>query len=185
MTRRACVAAHSRLVAEAFAHFSGEVLPACVAVLTREHELGVALRSRAGQHVAVAPGHVRWPRRHRRRCRARVSWPVSGGIRGTDEQGETSKWSLRPPFMNRLYPAETRLKEGAKRTRLRTKQVGVFPCRGWVAPCRALPAVSRDCRFDVKRGEGGSKSKGEPGGNRTHNPQIERTSAGRPPLLVD
>jgi hypothetical protein len=30
--------------AEAFAHFSGEVLPACVAVLTRDHELRVALR---------------------------------------------------------------------------------------------------------------------------------------------
>ena len=31
-------------VAEAFAHFSGEVLPAGVAVLTRDHELRVALR---------------------------------------------------------------------------------------------------------------------------------------------
>jgi len=32
-----------------------------------------------------------------------------------------------------------------------TEQVGMFPCRGLVAPCRALPAVSRDRRFDVKR----------------------------------
>ncbi len=31
-------------VAEAFAHFGGEILPAGEAVLTREHELGVALR---------------------------------------------------------------------------------------------------------------------------------------------
>src|SRR5439155_8895671 len=68
---------------------------------------------RAGRHSAVAPAHVRWHRRHRRRCRARASWPVYGGIRETDEPGETSKRSLRPSFMNRLYPAETRLKEGA------------------------------------------------------------------------
>src|SRR5439155_26044712 len=68
---------------------------------------------RAGQHSAVAPARVRWHRRHRRRCRARASLPVYGGIRETDEPGEISKRSLRPPFMNRLYPAETRLKEGA------------------------------------------------------------------------
>ena len=34
-----------------------------------------------------------------------------------------------------------------------TKQVGVFPCRGWWRPVSALPAVSRDLRYDVKRGE--------------------------------
>ena len=100
-------------VAEAFAHFSGEVLPAGVAVLTRDHELRVALRQGQVDMSAGAPAHVRWQRRHRRRCRARVSLPVCGGTRETDEQGETSKRSLRPPFMNRLYPAETRLKEGA------------------------------------------------------------------------
>ena len=33
--------------------------------------------------------------------------------------------------------------------------MGVFPCRGWVAPCRALPAVSRECRFDVNAAKAG------------------------------
>ncbi len=46
MMRRACVAAHSSTVAETFAHFGGEVLPAGVAVLARDHELRVALRQR-------------------------------------------------------------------------------------------------------------------------------------------
>src|SRR3989441_4172468 len=67
----------------------------------------------AGQHLALASAHVRWHRRHPQRCRERASLPVYGGIRETDEPGETSKRSLRPPFINRLYPAETRLKEGA------------------------------------------------------------------------
>src|SRR5205823_9888252 len=49
----------------------------------------------------------------RRQCRARASLPVCGVTRETDDPGETSKWSLRPSFMNRLCPAETRLKEGA------------------------------------------------------------------------
>ena len=55
-----------------------------------------------------------------------------------DEQAESSKRSLRPPFINRLYPAETRLKEGAI-AHDSTKQVGVFPCRGLVAPCQRAP----------------------------------------------
>jgi|SRR5438093_10737217 len=38
---------------------------------------------------------------------------VYGGIRETDDPGEISKRSWRPSFINRLYPAETRLKEGA------------------------------------------------------------------------
>src|SRR6266487_4521812 len=43
MTRRAC-AAPLQTAAEAFADFGSEVLPACVAVPTRDHELRVALR---------------------------------------------------------------------------------------------------------------------------------------------
>ena len=35
-----------------------------------------------------------------------------------------------------------------------TKQVGVFPCRGLVAPCQRAPGSITGCRFDVKRGEG-------------------------------
>ena len=100
-------------LAETLAHFGREVLPAGETVLARDHELGVALRDAPVARWTGAPAPVRWPRHHRRRCRARASWPVCGGIRGTDEPGETSAWSLRPPFMNRLYPAETRLKEGA------------------------------------------------------------------------
>src|SRR6185436_4632754 len=67
----------------------------------------------AARHWAVAPVHARWHRRRRRRCRARAALPVYGGNRERGEPGETSKRSWRPPFINRLYPAETRLKEGA------------------------------------------------------------------------
>src|SRR5262245_37714489 len=42
-----------------------------------------------------------------------ASLPAYGGIRETGEAAEILKRSLRPPFMNRLCPAETRLKEGA------------------------------------------------------------------------
>ena len=100
-------------LAEAIAHFSGEVLPAGVAVFTRDHELRVALRqgrvdtwqlrSHPSDGRGVTSGDLL----------ARASWPVSGGTRETDEQGETSKRSWRPPFINRLYPAETRLSASA------------------------------------------------------------------------
>ena len=36
-----------------------------------------------------------------------------------------------------------------------TKQVGIFPCRGWVAPCQRAPGSIKGLRFDVKRGKGG------------------------------
>jgi len=52
--------------------------------------------------------------------------------------------------MNRLCPAETRLKEGAETHTTQTKQVGVFPCRGWVAPCRRACRSIKDYRSDVK-----------------------------------
>ena len=51
--------------------------------------------------------------------------------------------------MNRLYPAETRLKEGAIALDSDAEQVGVFPCRGWVAPCQRAPRSMRICRLDV------------------------------------
>jgi len=60
--------------------------------------------------------------------------------------------------MNRLYPAETRLKEGAKRTRLRPDRWECSLAAGWWRPVSALPPVSRDCRFDVKRAEVGAVS---------------------------
>jgi hypothetical protein len=41
------------------------------------------------------------------------SLPVCEGTRETEDPGATSTWPLRPSFMNRLCPAETRLKEGA------------------------------------------------------------------------
>src|SRR5262249_10545442 len=81
---------------------------------------------------------------------ARASLPVYGGIRETDDPGEASKWSLRPPFMNRLYPAETRLKEGADAHDSDRTGGNCSLAAGWWRPVSALPAVSRDCRFDVK-----------------------------------
>jgi hypothetical protein len=33
-----------------------------------------------------------------------------------------------------------------------SKQVGLFPCRGWVVPCRTLLLVSATCRGTVKPG---------------------------------
>ena len=42
----------------------------------------------------------------------------------------------------RLSPAETRLKEGAHALDS-DQQVGVFPCRGWVAPCERAPGSIR------------------------------------------
>ena len=68
--------------------------------------------------------------------------------------------------MNRLYPAETRLKEGARRrsadcasygggtnrTLLRPNRWECSLAAGGWRPVSALPAVSRDSRFDVKRG---------------------------------
>jgi len=53
--------------------------------------------------------------------------------------------------MNRLCPAETRLKEGAKRTRLRANRWECSLAAGWWRPVSALAGVSRDFDFDVKR----------------------------------
>jgi hypothetical protein len=54
--------------------------------------------------------------------------------------------------MNRLCPAETRLKEGA--CALNSDQTGgsIFLAAGWWRPVSALPAVSSDGGVDVKRG---------------------------------
>ena len=38
-----------------------------------------------------------------------------------------------------------------------TKQVGVFPCRGLVAPCQRAAGSIKNCRFAVKRGEAGKR----------------------------
>ena len=99
------------IVAEAFADFSHEVLPAGEAVFTRERELGVALRqgvefgscARARAMAAASPAAM--SRASFLACLRRESRDGRGG--------RDLKRSLRPPFMNRLCPAETRLKEGA------------------------------------------------------------------------
>src|SRR4029450_3759023 len=105
-------------------------------------------------HSAVAPAHAQSHRRDQRRCRARVSLLVYGGTRETDEQGGISKWSLRPPFINRLFPAETRLKEGAHAHDSGQDRWESSLAAGWWRPVGALPAVSRGRRFDVKRVSG-------------------------------
>jgi hypothetical protein len=55
--------------------------------------------------------------------------------------------------MNRLYPAETRLKEGAHAHDSDQNRWECSLAAGRWRPVSALPAVSRDCRVDVKRGE--------------------------------
>ena len=142
--------------AKAFAHFSGEVLPACAAVFTRDHELRIALRQgqihirqlrpRTCNRIGVTGGEVA----------RELLCLFTGGIRETDEPGETSKWSLRPPFMNRLYPAETRLKEGAHAHDSDQNRWECSLAAGGWRPVNALPAVSRDYRSEVKRGESGT-----------------------------
>jgi hypothetical protein len=57
--------------------------------------------------------------------------------------------------MNRLCPAETRLKEGANAHDSDQNRWECSLAAGWWRPVSALPAVSRDYRFDVKRGDVG------------------------------
>src|SRR5262245_4793270 len=57
--------------------------------------------------------------------------------------------------MNRLYPANTRLKEGPNATRLRPEQVGIFPCRGEVAPCQRAPGSIKELPVRCQTREGG------------------------------
>ena len=111
-------------VAEAFAHFRGEVLPAGEAVLTRDHELRVALRQRQVDVWQVRP----------RTCDGAG---ITGGdvtreflclfSEGLERRARGERLSWQPPFMNRLYPAEARLKEGANARDFRPNQVGVVP----------------------------------------------------------
>src|SRR5436190_11744487 len=75
------------------------------------------------------------------RCHARASLPVFGGSPATGVQGATS-WQ--PPFMNRLYPAEARLKEGANARDPDQIRWEYSLAAGWWRPVSALPAVSRD-----------------------------------------
>ena len=145
--------------AEAFADFSGEVLPAGVAVLTGDHELRIALRQRHVDMWQVRARTCDGTRRHRRRCRARASLPASGGIPETDEPAGTSTGSLRPPFMNRLCPAETRLKEGADAHDFGPNRWECSLAAGGWRPVSALPPVSRDCRVDVKSAAVGLRSR--------------------------
>src|SRR6266849_1341896 len=63
-----------------------------------------------------------------------------------------------PPFKNRLYRAETRLKEGANAHDSDKNRWECSLAAGGWRPVSALLAVSRDCRFDVKRGDGKRRS---------------------------
>src|SRR5262249_54389098 len=105
--------------------------------------------SAADQHLAAEPVHVRWRRRRRCCCHARVSLLVYEEIRERDDPEETSSWSLRPPFIHRLYPAETRLKEGADaRDSDRTGGNHSLAAGRW-RPVSALQLVSSGDHFDV------------------------------------
>lgn len=54
--------------------------------------------------------------------------------------------------MNRLYPAEARLKEGANARDSDQIRWELFPCRGLVAPCQRADSSIERRRFDVNRG---------------------------------
>jgi hypothetical protein len=56
---------------------------------------------------------------------------------------------IAPSFHQSPDPAETRLKEGATALDSDTEQVGVFPCRGLVAPCQRAPGSIKGRPFDV------------------------------------
>src|SRR6185503_19339610 len=55
--------------------------------------------------------------------------------------------------MNRLSPAETRQKEGAYAHDSGPNRWECSLAAGWRRPVSALPAVSRECRVSVNRGE--------------------------------
>ena len=55
--------------------------------------------------------------------------------------------------MNRLSPAETRQKEGAYAHDSGPNRWEYSLAAGWRRPVSALPAVSRECRVSVNRGE--------------------------------
>ena len=55
--------------------------------------------------------------------------------------------------MNRLSPAETRQKEGADAHDSGPNRWECSLAAGWRRPVSALPAVSRECRVSVNRGE--------------------------------
>jgi len=55
-------------------------------------------------------------------------------------------------------PAETKLKEGAKRTRLRPNRWESFPCRGLVAPCQRATGSIKAQPLRCQRGEGETDS---------------------------
>ena len=64
-------------------------------------------------------------------------------------------------FSNEVLPACRRMKEGANAHDSDPKQVGVFPCRGLVAPRQRAPGSIAGLPVDVKkRGDGESESKG-------------------------
>src|SRR5262249_16040796 len=105
--------------AKAPAHFSREVLPAGIPVLACERELSFT----KGDRPLVRELLGLFPERFERRAGRK-------GLRSRQDDLLSS---------NRLYPADTRLKEGPHATRLRPEQVGMFPCRGEVAPCQLAP----------------------------------------------
>jgi len=59
--------------------------------------------------------------------------------------------------MNRLYPAETRLKEGAHAHDSDQNRWECSLAAGGWRPVSALPPVSKYCRVDVKRVETGKR----------------------------
>src|SRR4030095_12267000 len=131
------------------AHFGGEVLPAGEAVLTRDHELRVTLRHR---HINMSQVLAR----------TRDGLGVTGGdvareflclfAKGLERRGgrkRTRRGQCRLLSSLACTPLKTRLKEGPHTTQ--TTQVGVFPCRGLVAPCLRAPGSIKGRRVDVNR----------------------------------
>src|SRR5262249_51145867 len=73
-----------------------------------------------------------------------------GFERGTRRKGLRSRHE-RPPFINRLCPAETRLKEGAIALDSDHNRWECSLAAGRWRPVSALPAVAKNRRLGVKR----------------------------------
>jgi len=157
---RACAAAHFQTAANpVLPHLGREVLPPRRSRYSRAIT-SCAVTAASGAARPAARLHsrtVQSPWRHRRRLsRASLFFAC---LRRDSRDGRARErlrsGHLRPSFMKSpVTPAENQAERRCTRTRLRPNRWECSLGRGLVAPCqRALPPVSRDCRFDVKRGE--------------------------------
>src|SRR5688500_8900310 len=130
MTRRACAAAHSRTLPRRL--LTSAVRPCQPAKPYSRASASWASRSDSERSRASFFACLR---RESRDGRA----------------GRDFEAVIATSFHQSPVPRRNQAERRCQRTRLRPKQVGVFPCRGWVAPCQRAPGSIRGYRFDVKQ----------------------------------